>query len=615
MGSLDDPRLGVQQREQMVPYGQHSCLTVPLVSRDRAIGVVDLIDYVEREFTAEEIATAEAIGQQVAQALDNAQLYEEVRRLHLGNLRALSSALSAKDYYTLGHASRVAAYTALLGRELGWPEQRLEAVENAAFLHDIGKIGVSDRVLLKAGPLTSEEWELMRQHPGISAEIVRPLFDEELVAGVRHHHERFDGLGYPDGLAGDDIPLTARALCVVDCYDAMSCQRPYRQALSYEQCVAELERCAGTQFDPAMVESFRRVLVRLQRRRALVEELAAEAARGIDPAAHALLRTHADQARPEYVRMVGALRELRDANPPVRFISSFALRGEQCVSVLDTGETEDDLSRCGDPWLPEDGLARVLAGESLLANVLNADDYGVWVSGIAPVLDAEGEVVAAVTVDAPAVESRGWSAEGDRSQTLAAMLRAATIRFSRAEVEAITDGLTGLYNHRYLHERLEEELERCRSLRGRALGALLRLRPLQGVQRRPRPQDRRRGPGAHRAHLRGQQPPHRPGGALRRRGVRARARGHRRGGRARRRRDPAPRDRGGQRAPRAPPHGQHRRRHLPRRRRLPGRAPRQGRLGDVRGQARRPQPGAGLLRRSRAQRDVALAAREIASLP
>ena len=113
---------------------------------------------------------------------------------------------------------------ALLGRELGWPDERLEEVENVAFLHDIGKIGVSDRVLLKAGPLTSEEWELMRQHPGISAEIVRPLFDEELVAGVRHHHERFDGKGYPDGLAGQAIPLIARAMCVVDCYDAMSCR-------------------------------------------------------------------------------------------------------------------------------------------------------------------------------------------------------------------------------------------------------------------------------------------------------------------------------------------------------------------------------------------------------
>ena len=138
----------------------------------------------------------------------------------------------------------MAAYISLLGAELGWPRARLEAVQNMAFLHDIGKIGVSDRVLLKAGPLTSEEWELMRQHPGISAEIVRPLLDEELVAGVRHHHEHWDGSGYPAGLAGEAIPELARAMCVVDSYDAMSCERPYRSALSYRQCLAELRRCS-----------------------------------------------------------------------------------------------------------------------------------------------------------------------------------------------------------------------------------------------------------------------------------------------------------------------------------------------------------------------------------
>ena len=186
----------------------------------------------------------------MALALEHAQLYEEVKNLHLGNLRALSSALSAKDHYTLGHASRVAAYMTMLGRELAWPAERLDEIQNVAFCHDIGKIGVSDRVLLKAGPLTSEEWELMRQHPGISAEIVRPLFDAELVEGVRHHHERFDGKGYPDGLAGTEIPLIARAMCVVDCYDAMSCQRPYRPALSFRQCLAELKRCAGDAVRP-----------------------------------------------------------------------------------------------------------------------------------------------------------------------------------------------------------------------------------------------------------------------------------------------------------------------------------------------------------------------------
>ena len=365
-----------------------------------------------------------------------------------------------------GIGVRLGAEYAGAGRELGWPDERLEEVENVAFLHDLGKIGVSDRVLLKAGPLTSEEWELMRQHPGISAEIVRPLFDEALVAGVRHHHERFDGKGYPDSLAGEEIPLIARAMCVVDCYDAMSSHRPYRRALSYDQCLAELKRCAGAQFDPAMVTAFRAVLQRLQRRRTRVARLAQEAAQLVDPAAHALLRTRADEARPEYAEMRNALRTFRDAHPPVHFVTSFAMAGDQCITVLDTGDTESELSHCGDPWLPEDDLARVLADESLPANVLTADDFGVWVSSAAPVRDEKGAIVAAVTVDAPAVEGFGQPPPSEHSRDLATMLQVAAIRFSRAEVEAITDGLTGLYNHRYLHERLQEELERARRHEG-----------------------------------------------------------------------------------------------------------------------------------------------------
>jgi len=270
VGSRSDPRLSSAERENICHYDQHSFVTLPLVAHDKVIGLVDLLDHRERAYSAPDIAAAEAVGQLVALAIEHAQLYDEVKRLHLGNLRALSSALSAKDYYTLGHAGRVAAYMTMLGQELGWSQEHRAKVENVAFLHDIGKIGVSDRVLLKAGPLTSEEWELMRQHPGISAEIVRPLFDTELVAGVRHHHERFDGTGYPDGLAGTYIPIIARAMCVVDCYDAMSCERPYRHALSYRQCLAELRRCAGTQFDSEMVEAFLRALDKLRRRRAQV---------------------------------------------------------------------------------------------------------------------------------------------------------------------------------------------------------------------------------------------------------------------------------------------------------------------------------------------------------
>jgi diguanylate cyclase (GGDEF)-like protein len=188
-----------------------------------------------------------------------------------------------------------------------------------------------------------------------------------------------------------------------------------------------------------------------------------EAAQLIDPAAHALLRTRADETRSEYQEMVSALRRTRDAHPPVRFLATFAMVGDQCITVLDTAETEDEISHCGDPWLPEDELTHVLAGKTLSANVLTADDFGIWVLGVAPIHDAAGAVVAALVVYAPAAESVGHSTQVDHTHTLAAMLRSAAIRFSRAEVEAITDGLTGLYNHRYLHERLEEELERARS--------------------------------------------------------------------------------------------------------------------------------------------------------
>jgi diguanylate cyclase (GGDEF)-like protein len=464
--SLDDRRLGETGRETMQRRGQRSCVVLPLIARAKAVGLIDLLDQVERTFSAEEIAIAEAVSQLVALALEHAQLFKELKNVHVGNLRALSSALSAKDYYTLGHASRVAVYMTLLGRELGWPEERLDEVQNAAFLHDIGKIAISERVLLKAGPLTDEEWQLMRQHPVISAEIVRPIVDDELIAGVRHHHERFDGGGYPDGLAGEAIPTIARALCVVDSYDAMSCRRSYQRALTYQQCLAELKRCAGRQFDPQMVTAFLAALPRLQRRRTALAKIAQEAATLIDPASHARLRRRSDEHRHEYAQMVGALRRLRTDNPPVRFITSFAVIDEQCITVLDTGETENELSHIGEPWLPEDELARLLGGESQRGNVLNADDFGVWVSGLAALRDSEGAVVGAVSVDEPAVESLDWSLQGERSHALAAMLQAASIRFSRAEVDAITDSLTGLYNHRYLHERLEEEIERARRREG-----------------------------------------------------------------------------------------------------------------------------------------------------
>jgi len=444
-------------------------LFVPMCYERRAAGLIYMgHSHASRRFTPTDLRVAMTMAAQGAAAMETTRAqrreraeHDEVKRLNVANLRALSSAISAKDYYTFGHAGRVAAYMAMMGTELAWPADRIAAARDVAFLHDIGKIGLSERVLQKGGPLTSEEWELVKQHPAISAEIVRPLFATDLVAGVRHHHERYDGGGYPDGLAGEEIPIIARAMCVVDSYDAMSSDRPYQRGLTYRQCLAELRRCSGSQFDPKMVEAFERVLRRLRRRLRTVTRVAHEAAGLIDTDAHALLCTVEDEQRPEYLEMTAALRAVRDRYPFVRFITSFIRAGDRCLSVLDTGETENERSHIGDPWLSGDQeLSAVLDGKRLQANVISADEFGIWVTGHAPVCDRRGEVVAAVSVDVPALD---WDAPacGEEGRPLDAMLQAAAIRFSRAEVEAITDGLTGLYNHRYLHERLDEELERA----------------------------------------------------------------------------------------------------------------------------------------------------------
>ena len=257
-----------RRRSTGAPAGEHDAgASIALLRDEELIGVLDLAGAQAHVFAAVDRNLLERVGTHLSLAINNARLYDEIKRMHLGNLKALSSALNAKDYYTLGHAARVGAYMVLLGHELGWSEETIHQVEEAAYLHDIGKIGVSDRVLLKPSGLNSREWELMRQHPIFSADILRPLFADDLVLGVRHHHEHWDGTGYPDGLAGAAIPLMARAMCVADSYDAMSFRRPYRQALRYHEALVELDHCSGTQFDPQIVAAFKRVLARLNEQR------------------------------------------------------------------------------------------------------------------------------------------------------------------------------------------------------------------------------------------------------------------------------------------------------------------------------------------------------------
>ncbi|MFZ5767942.1 MAG: HD-GYP domain-containing protein [Bacillota bacterium] len=188
------------------------------------------------------------------------QRYLDVRQAYVQTIAALSSALDAKDAYTRGHCDRVAELAAAIGRELHLPEDKLELLSHVGRLHDVGKIGIRDAVLKKPGIFTPGEYGGMQMHVVLGAEIVERIsLLGEGTRWVLHHHERFDGTGFPAGLRGEDIPLGARIIAVADAYDALTSDRPYKRALGREEALAEMRRCAGTQFDPRLVE----VLVKL----------------------------------------------------------------------------------------------------------------------------------------------------------------------------------------------------------------------------------------------------------------------------------------------------------------------------------------------------------------
>ncbi len=176
----------------------------------------------------------------------------------LRTIATLGTLAEIKDPYVREHQERTSAWAAAVAEQMGLPPDRVRGTRFAGLLHDLGKAGVSKRILRKPGKLTEEEFAEVREHPPLGSMMIASEIEtlQALVPIVRHHHEWFDGKGYPDGLAGEGIPLEARILAVVDAFDAMTHERPYRKALSREEALAEVRRCTGTQFDPAVVEVF-----------------------------------------------------------------------------------------------------------------------------------------------------------------------------------------------------------------------------------------------------------------------------------------------------------------------------------------------------------------------
>lgn len=197
------------------------------------------------------------LSAQAAVAIYNAMLHQNLQDLFVGTVEALASAVDARDPYTERHSARVGTYAVAIGRNLGFSEERLTRLHIASLLHDIGKIGIRDHVLLKPGRLDEHEYAVIRQHPAAGARIIRAVERlQPMLPFMYHHHERYCESGYPEGIQGEGIPLEARVIAVADAFDAMTTDRPYRRALPVEVAAAELRQSAGTQLDPLVVHVF-----------------------------------------------------------------------------------------------------------------------------------------------------------------------------------------------------------------------------------------------------------------------------------------------------------------------------------------------------------------------
>lgn len=198
-----------------------------------------------------------ALGDSAGSLLENSRLHNELRASYLATVRMLAEALEVKDPFLRGHSEEVSGLVRAMAMRLDLPGQDIERLVFGSLLHDVGKIGISERILLKPGPLTDEEFDAVKLHPRIGYRLISQLPALQQVApAVLHHHERYDGTGYPAGLAGERIPLEARIIAIIDAYSAMISDRPYQEAVTSEEALAELERCAGTHFDPDLVEIF-----------------------------------------------------------------------------------------------------------------------------------------------------------------------------------------------------------------------------------------------------------------------------------------------------------------------------------------------------------------------
>jgi putative nucleotidyltransferase with HDIG domain len=236
-------------------------MCAPLVSRGNVLGLVYVDSHKANSFNRRDLSLFSALALKVATAVENARLYDDLRSLFYNTVETLVRTIQAKDQYTAGHSTRVSRYSLMIADKLGMSTKDKHQLYLAAMLHDIGKIGVPDDLLNRPGKLSEEEMERVRSHVQVGASMIEMLGEmHPIVPLIRHHHECWDGSGYPDGLRGEQIPLVSRIIAVADMYDAMTSDRPYRKRRSHQFAVDEILAASGTKIDARVADAFLDVL-------------------------------------------------------------------------------------------------------------------------------------------------------------------------------------------------------------------------------------------------------------------------------------------------------------------------------------------------------------------
>lgn len=254
-------------------HREGAAVAAPLVVEGKVLGAIYATYDAPRQFEPSEIEFFANFANQTSIAIQDARLVEGMRNLTVETIRALARAIDARDPCTAGHSDLVSSFAVAIATEMGLSAEEIKDVEFAGLLHDIGKLGVSESILNKPGPLDTREMAEMEKHPFLSAQIIKPIeFLRDVVPMVYHHHERYDGLGYLDGLSGQHIPLGARIIAVADAFEAMTSERPYRTALSLKHALQQLRQGSGTHFDPRIVTALVQVIDRTMDGAAELEE-------------------------------------------------------------------------------------------------------------------------------------------------------------------------------------------------------------------------------------------------------------------------------------------------------------------------------------------------------